>query len=135
MKLWTLVKDNGWLKDILQDDDLVKCFTKIFQDVYDGKINSWAYRWTLSCWLQGQLSVLSNINLISNIGFGKGATNTKESASSLSNMSAQTLEFPLHHPPFMIQDTKADQITGRNLYSSSLSSRIRAKIKKICHKF
>ena len=134
MKLWPLVRDNGWLKDILKDDDLVKCFTKIFQDVYDGKINSWAYRWTLSCWLQGQLSVLSNINLISNIGFGEDGTNTKESASILSNMPTQKLEFPLHHPPFMIQDTKADQITGRNLYSLSLSSRVKAKIKKIYHK-
>ncbi|MEI6330022.1 MAG: glycosyltransferase family 2 protein [Pseudanabaena sp. ELA645] len=64
MKLWTLVRDNGWLKDILQDDSLVKCFTELFQDVYDGKINSWAYRWTLSCWLQGQISVLPNVNFL-----------------------------------------------------------------------
>ncbi len=135
MKLWTLVRDNGWLKDILQDDDLVKCFIRIFQDVYNGKINSWAYRWMLSCWLQGQLSVLSNINLISNIGFCEDATNTKHSVSILSNMATQKLEFPLHHPPFMIQDTKADQITGRSVYSQSLSSRVRAKIKKFSDPF
>jgi hypothetical protein len=54
--------------------------------------------------------------------------------STFSNMPTQKLEFPLHHPPFMIQDTKADQITGRNLYSLSLSSRVKAKIKKIYHK-
>ncbi|KHG41634.1 MAG: glycosyltransferase family 2 protein [Aphanizomenon flos-aquae KM1D3_PB] len=135
MKLWPFIRDNGWLKDILKDDASVKYWTKIFQDVYDGKINSWAFRWTLSCWLHNQLSVLSNVNLISNIGFGEEGTNTKQSASIFSNMSTDNLEFPLNHPQFMIQDTNADEITQKTLYFVPLSSRIKAKIKKICHKF
>ncbi|MEI3651316.1 MAG: glycosyltransferase family 2 protein, partial [Dolichospermum lemmermannii FEM_B0920] len=135
MKLWPFVRDNGWLKDILQDDASVKYWTKILQYVYDGKINSWALRWTLSCWLHNQLSVLSNVNLISNIGFGEESTNTKQSASIFSNMSTDKVEFPLNHPQFMIQDTNADEITQKTLYSSPLSSRIKAKIERICHKF
>jgi hypothetical protein len=135
MKLWPFVRDNSWLKDILKDDASVKYWTKIFQDVYDGKINSWAFRWTLSCWLHNQLSVLSNVNLISNIGFGEESTNTKQSTSIFSNMSTDNLEFPLNHPQFMIQDTNADEITQKTLYCVPLSSRIKAKIKKICHEF
>jgi hypothetical protein len=135
MKLWPFVRDNGWLKDILKDDASVEYWTKILQYVYDGKINSWALRWTLSCWLHNQLSVLSNVNLISNIGFGEESTNTKQSASIFSNMSTDKVEFPLNHPQFMIQDTNADEITQKTLYCTPLNSRIKAKIESICHKF
>jgi hypothetical protein len=78
------------------------------------------------------VSVLSNVNLIFNIGFGNGGTNTKEVVSIFSNIPTQTIEFPLNHPPFMIKDTNADQFTGRSLYSPCLSIRVKRTIKKIC---
>lgn len=51
----------------------------IFDSTYGGKINSWAYRWMLSCWMQSGLSVVPSVNLITNVGSGKDATRTKNS--------------------------------------------------------
>ncbi|MBN3879162.1 glycosyltransferase family 2 protein [Nostoc sp. JL23] len=129
MKLWLPIKQNGCLKDILPDESAVKFWDKIFQSTYEGKINSWAYRWTFSCWIQNYLSILPNINLISNIGFGNEGTNTKKSVSIFSEIPTEKVLFPLKHPSFMIQDTKADEFTQKTLYRPHLISRIKAKIK------
>ena len=47
-----------------------------FRKTKDGQINSWAYRWLLSCWQNGGLSVTSRNSLVRNIGFGADATHT-----------------------------------------------------------
>jgi hypothetical protein len=131
MKLWPLIRDNNWLEDIFYNKRDVKYWTKIFQDTFDGKIDSWAYRWNLSCWINNQSSILSNVNLISNIGFGNEGTNTKTSTSIFANMPTEKMDFPLKHPPFMIKDTKSDQFTQDNLYNPSLINRIKRKIKHL----
>lgn len=129
MKLWPLVRDNGWLKDILKDDSSVKFWTQIFQNTYDGKINSWAYRWNFSCWIQNYLSILSNVNLISNIGYGNVGTNTKKTLSVYSKLATEELELPLQHPPFVIQDTKSDKFTQTTLYKRNIITKLKFKIK------
>ncbi len=131
MQLWPLIKENGWLKDILKDEIAVKYWTKIFQDTYDDKTNSWAYRWTFSCWTQNHLSILSNINLISNIGFAREATNTKKDVSIFSKIPTEEIYFPLKHPPFIVQDVESDDFTQRTLYCPPLINRINTKIKNI----
>ncbi|MDP5337684.1 MAG: glycosyltransferase family 2 protein [Nodularia sp. (in: cyanobacteria)] len=131
MELWPLVRDNGCLKDILKDESAVKYWTKILQNTYDEKINTWDFGWTFSCWIQNQLSVLPNVNLISNIGFGNEATHTKQAVSILSEIPTEKVLFPLQHPPFVIQNTKADQFTQKIVYCPPLISRIKAKIKNI----
>ncbi|WP_152590672.1 glycosyltransferase family 2 protein [Nostoc sphaeroides] len=131
MQLWPLIRDNGWLKDILQDDSAVKCWTKIFQDTYDGKINTWDYQWTFSCWIQNSLSILPNVNLISNIGFGDTGTNTKDVNSIFSNIPTENLDFPLKHPSFLVEDTQADRFTQRSVYDRPLLHRIKYKTTKI----
>lgn len=131
MKHWPLVRDNGWLKNILVQPNFVEYWTRIFQGTYEQKINSWAYRWTFSCWMQNQLSILANNNLISNIGFGNQGTNTKKSQSVFANMATQDLVFPLAHPPVMIRNIQADNFTQKTLYKTSLINRIKLKIKKI----
>ena len=32
---------------------------------------TWDYQWAFACWLRSGLSVLPNVNLVSNIGFGR----------------------------------------------------------------
>lgn len=134
MKLWPLVRDNNWLKDILKDNTSVEFWTKIFQNSYDGKINSWAYRWTFSCWIQSYLSVLPSVNLISNIGFGNAGTNTKQALNVYSNLLTEELKLPLQHPPFMIQDTKSDKFTQSTVYKRNIITKVKFKIKAYLQK-
>ena len=80
-------------------------------------IDSWAYHVSLSCMARGGtlaecLHVIPQRNLVANLGFGRGATNTKEHAANPAAASAP-IDFPLHHPGRMQRDALADRHTDR----------------------
>jgi hypothetical protein len=131
MKLWTEIKARGFLSDILIDPQAVKFWTNAFQHSYDGQTNNWDYQWTFACWIQNGLSVLSNVNLVSNIGFGAESTHTLAGESEYANLPIEAMEFPLKHPPFMVRDMQADNFTQKNLFHLSLLQRFKFKAKNI----
>lgn len=83
-------------------------WTRIFEKVKAGEIDSWAYVWTLSCWLNGGLTAIPRRNLVKNIGFGPDATHTKGASTRLSVMRAEEIEFPLKHPTQISRHASAD---------------------------
>ncbi len=130
MKHWVEVRDGNWLQDILDDSTAVKYWTRLFENCYKGNIDSWAFRWTLTSWLQNALTILPNVNLVSNIGFSLAAANTRDIYSPFANHPTQAIEFPLKHPEFMIRDVQADQFTQQTQFRTSLISRLKSQIKK-----
>jgi len=79
----------------------------IFDMVYRGEIDSWAYPWTASVWYHGGLTATPNVNLVTNIGFGPDGTHTKAHEDQRGNP-AYPLG-PMVHPKYVIQDRKADR--------------------------
>jgi hypothetical protein len=130
MKLWPLVKEGNWLRDILRNERALKIWDKIFTLVYDGKIDTWDYQWKFTCWLQSGINIISNVNLISNCGFTAEATHTKTPNPLRSNAPLEAMNFPLQHPPFVIGDTQIEEITLKQDYPDLLS-RIEKKVIKI----
>jgi hypothetical protein len=113
MELWQEIKKGDWLKDILGNKLSELYWRRIYDLVNEGKINSWAYRWQYSCWLQNGLTILPNINLVSNIGFGKNSTHTKIKDRT-TNIPSYPMQFPLKHPPYMVRDSRADFLSERD---------------------
>ena len=66
----------------------------LFDNIYDGKIDTWDYQWTFSCWAQNGLSILPDRNLVTNIGFGTDATHTEDYNSVMSNLRLESMVFP-----------------------------------------
>lgn len=85
----------------------------VFQDNYDGKVNSWAYPYSYHNLAAGRLSIIPNVNLISNIGFREDSTHTADSQHVYANLQTGHLD-TLEHPPLMIPDTEADIFTQEN---------------------
>lgn len=112
MKLWPEIKRDNWLYSYLWEKESVEHWTKIFDDVYEGKIDTWDYEWVFTCWIQNSLCILPNVNLVSNIGFGEVATHTTEKTI-FSQLETKPIKFPLLHPPFMLRDYVADRYTER----------------------
>jgi len=119
MKIWHEIRDVGWLEDLLGAKKSVWYWKYIFKNVYKGKIDSWAYQWTFSCWIQSALTVLPNVNLVSNIGFGSEAVHTTEN-NKFSNMKTEPITFPISHPPYILRDSVADNITEKTNFSGQL---------------
>jgi hypothetical protein len=123
MALWPAVRDGDWLWDLLGDPDSVAYWSDIFDAVYKGAIESWAYRNLFAHWVQNGLNVLPTANLVSNIGFGVDATHTR-GPSRLANIPVHAMTFPLQHPPFVIRDTQADDYVQREFYTKQKSAGI-----------
>jgi hypothetical protein len=77
---------------------------KLFDQVYEGKLDSWGYIWLLTNLTQSGLTVIPRKNLIDNIGFGTDATHTKSERPQYFTNALNTLEYPLVHPPHMMVD-------------------------------
>lgn len=98
---------NEWLA-INPDPVERRYWTKIFEAVRAGKIDSWAYPWTGSVWYHGGLTATPNVNLVANIGFGADATHTASADSPLAGMATHKLA-NLTHTNMVQQDMAADR--------------------------
>ncbi len=72
-------------------------------DVWDGQ-------WRLTVDQQHGVAILPNVNLVTNIGYGAGATHTQANARA-GFLEAHEIGFPLRHPSRIVVDKKADQFT------------------------
>jgi hypothetical protein len=133
MEVWPEIQKGNWLNDILGNKSNCRYWTKVFNSVYEGKIDTWDYQLVFACWVQSSLAILPNINLVSNIGFGNDATHTKVQ-SDLVKLDSFNINFPLSHPSFVLRDSIADNRTELNFFSNSYSI-IKAitKFRKIAH--
>jgi hypothetical protein len=131
MALWPELRDSDWLLGIGNGSQSFRRYwTAIFDLAHAGKVDSWAYRWTFSCWTQNALSVLPTRNLVTNVGFGEDATHTKNNSHFESSSGLESMEFPLVHPLCMVRDVRADMWSDRNIFGidKSLGRSIARKI-------
>lgn len=96
----------------------------IFKQVDREVMDSWAYRWMLSCWLNNGLNIVPSHNIVQNGGADEEATHTNASRFYLRN-SIFGLKFPLNHPKFMCVNTNYDLKCEDYIYSKSLMGRIK----------
>jgi len=116
MQLWPEARAMGWLADVFHSPRMITYWTERFQSTYEDRVDSWAMRWTLSCWLQNGLTALPNVNLVSNIGHGPQGTHTT-AIGPLANLPTQAMSFPLDHPRHMLRDTQADAFTDAHVFA------------------
>jgi hypothetical protein len=136
MKLWPEIKAGDFLYGILEDRCAVKYWSNIFQSVYENPTGiTWDYQWMFSCWVQRSLGIISNVNLISNIGFGPDSTHfARSKKSSYENLPTQSMEFPLKSPPFLIRNIAADHFTQRTLFREAPLRSLKKTLRKIFQK-
>lgn len=127
MKVWPEIRDGRWLEDILKSKISKWYWRYIFNGAFSGKTNSWAYPLIFSCWKRDEVSVLPNVNLVSNLGFGDDAVHTKDK-DRYTEMKTFKMAFPILHPPHIIPDHTADAVTEKEMFSGSAPKRLIKKI-------
>lgn len=130
MKSWPEIRDNGWLQDWLGNKKLIQYWMRIFERAYQGELDTWDYQWTFTCWVQKRLTILPNVNLVSNIGFNVDATHTSYKNDKSANIPVEAMEFPLRHPPFMSRDVRSDKLTDKR-YLVSFIDKVKNKIRRV----
>lgn len=103
----------------------------VFKQVEKGEVNSWAYRWLLSCWSQHGLTATPNKNLVTNIGFDERATHTKSTTESSIIQSFDIGK--IINPTFLQRNCAADEFVLNEVFGRTQSTkkqRIFLKLKK-----
>ena len=118
MSRWPELRESNWLEDILQESDAIKYWANIFKVNYE-TLENWDYAWVFTSWLYNGLTILPDVNLVCNIGFGAEATHTK-TASIFANIPTEAMAFPLHHPASIQRHELADDFTEKVVFSGNL---------------
>jgi len=129
LNLWPEIKAEGLLQDVYLDKQSERFWSDNFEAVYRNRIDTWDYQWTFACWVNSGLTILPQVNLISNIGFNQDATHTK-SQSIFADMAVEEIRLPLRHPPFVLRNVEADRRTDRRMFSRPLWKRLALKIRQ-----
>jgi len=124
---WPELKRSGWLESLLGGKRQVSYWERMFDAVYEGRLDTWDYQWMFCCWLNHALTALPAANLVSNIGFGFGAAHTR-SAGRFSNLPLGELRFPLQIPESLERDAEADATTDRIMFNPPFGERLKARI-------
>jgi len=97
------------LENIFTNQHVLNAWGDIFKKTKSGEINTWDYQLTFTNFFNNGLSIIPNQNLISNIGFGTGATHTESSESKYANVPLGVLE-NITHPLYILPQKQADYL-------------------------
>ena len=105
-----------------------------WKQVAAGKIDTWDFQWQYSVIANHGLTIVPNVNLISNIGFGVDATHTKKSREYQSMLRTESLTLPLIHPKMVIPDVRMNHwfqknMLGEHRIHKRIFSRIRSMMR------
>lgn len=122
----------AWLKydyymkswpDFLKEQQIRNLFNKkIQQDFWNWNLNAlyleklkgtWDVQWAYDVMRSNGLVIHSGVNLVTNIGFTVDATHSSNAGNILSNKDKESMEFPLRHPVFIIENKLADDHKNR----------------------
>ena len=113
-------KRKGVLDRLFSDSASREYWLSQFERTARGEINTWDYPWTMSIWDHEGLSILPNVNMVSNIGFSLDATHTT-SDTKLTLIPVNDAE-ELHHPSVKQINAEADSFTQRYIFHSRIEN-------------
>jgi len=115
LNLWPEFRDRGYVHSVSDSTKEAEYWTWVMDQQLSGSIKSWGYPWLFSNWIHNGLTILPEVNLVSNIGFGDGATHTTTSESHLADLPTGELN-QIAHPPFVVRHKEADMYTFDNVF-------------------
>jgi hypothetical protein len=127
MARWPRIRDEAWVTDLVGNTREADFWRKVFERVYRGEIDTWDYQWVFANWVEGRMTVLPAVNLISNIGFDANATHTTGN-SELADLARRSLSFPLKHPVGIFRNMQADLFSVKKCFQIPLAKRVRNKL-------
>lgn len=109
MPLWPETKASKRHYDMFPDIKVALFCEHLWDDVFCGAVDTCDAQWLFSQRIRNSFSIMPNVNLVSNIGFGKNALHTKNKRHPCAGLALQNMEFPLRHPAGLTVDEEADQ--------------------------
>lgn len=132
MKNWSRFRDNQQLVDLFGTEEAAGYWSERFDRTARGEVDTWDFQWIFASLLQGGMSIVPNVNLVSNLGFGINATHTKRLNYALADLPAHAMRFPLRHPDRVHINDAADRSMFCHRFEGRMPSTPTWRIKKHC---
>jgi hypothetical protein len=127
---WPKLREEKMLSEIFDQPRTVAHWSKVFDMVRANQSPSaWDYQWLYTNLKNNALTVVPEVNLVTNIGFGPGATHTDAVDHRLTPPVAP-IQFPLRHPSSLVPSRSMDRRL-QHLHSVSFGRRISRKIRRV----
>jgi hypothetical protein len=108
MKLWPQIRESGQLVNAFEGEDELKYWTRIWDRLtQDNYPVTWDYQWNFACFSNGGLCAIPRVNLVSNIGFGEGATYCLSGDDPHADVKSSDLN-DLSHPLLVLREWSQD---------------------------
>jgi hypothetical protein len=99
------------IRDIYPEPLIAAKWKEIAVALQANKIDTWDYQLAIAGLLSGSVSAIPNVNLISNIGFGSGATHTVDANNRYANLPSGHMDAEITHPQHFAPTLAADMYT------------------------
>ncbi len=123
MKTYPEFKKNNKIETIFNDKRIQKFMIRLFDNLYDNRMNTWAGRWAYAIYNNDGVSIAPNVNLVSNIGFGENSTNTKKENNISNNIPTESLG-NIIHPDSIIVNEEADDFLFEKIFYKTFFEKI-----------
>lgn len=108
MSSWPLVREQGILKYPYLTNKHYKIKVSVWDSFYNNQRDNWDLKWDYSIAINNGLVIVPNVNLTENIGFGADAQHSFNYNSWELPQKANSMKFPLVHPPYIVPNLAAD---------------------------
>jgi len=129
MKSYNELNSKKYLENCYDASVAVRSRISEFESIKKG-LDTWDLQWVYCRWINNGLTIIPNVNLVKNLGFGEEATHTFNKNDKRANMEYFDIEFPLKHPNFIIRDA----ISEMKFYNDFIKPNPKQRIKKIIKK-
>lgn len=116
-------KKNNQISTVFDDKKIQAYWMKLFERLYHNEVDTWDGQFVYAIYKNDGITILPNVNLISNIGFGNNATHTKE-ADMFSNIPSHSIG-SIIHPNKIEINKEADAFYGTFLKKTLLQRIVR----------
>lgn len=107
LRAWRELRETDWIERLLQDGNGARVGRTVLDATYRGEM-PWDFYWVFCGWLRDALSITPSTNLVTNIGFGAGATHETDASDPYAARPFEPMSFPLVHPPAIEALQEAD---------------------------
>jgi hypothetical protein len=105
----------------------------VLDRTHKNKIDTWDFQWNFCLFVNEGFAVIPNKNLITNIGFSQGGTNTFSPESIFANIPTAPI-LPLSHPQKIIKSDNADRYFFKMFFKDALINFIKRKLNRFVSK-
>lgn len=99
-----------------------------FRETLDGSINTWDYQWNYMMYVNSQIGIMPDRNLINNIGYSEGATHTTIKKPDKIPSTVTPMDFPLVHPAHVLRDYAYDTRFVKEFPAMKWINRIKSRV-------